>query len=1422
MINREIAPLREGDKAEVPLSCLTIVEDFGRAFVQSAVIAPLWNGLGQLVTGGHLPHVSIVNEKNAEGNLTDSWAQKFGGAIGMAVDFNLLGKLKLGPFRQVETANTLSLTQRCGQHFMRSAKQGAVYGAVFTESDPSNNFLSGRVANAGSQALTFGLLGAGSEALSGLKVAAKVKPGTFKNALSDMTIAGVAGVPAGAVGAVADASFNGRTLEAKNIQNAAIDFGIIGFALAGINQGVTALSTRHAQMGKHLKSAIENAESLEKASPSTQAPSLMANDILDTRQESATDSTRSTEKRTLDDSLASEKREVRKLLVECLSKGSIVNAERIIKDNSVTEEDLQQEDIREATRQGLVTCLSGKYIETAERIIKSKLVPEEAIQGAVRQALVNCFRDGRIDIIEKLIERKLVTNENLKTSEIQKAVQLRLAKCLYQGSITEVEKLLERKFATDENLKTVKVREAAVKSLIKSLSEGCIDDAEKIIELKLVENKEISDAVQQALNRCLTGGHIETAKRIIEHKLITDEDIQEAVREGLADSLSSGWLVSAGKIVESRLIEEKEIHKAVRQGLIECLSAGRIHHAEKMIQSNWATEEDLKADEIREAARLGLVKCLSNGLIQAAEKIIARKLVEPNTLDEVFRQSVQSRHITNVVRTGLSIGKDFNTIAKEYLGISKLTDEEAGRLFERTRNRVAPWEVDADGNSFQAGSRIFGTARMLRYIFKTNADPHEVLDGFDGVIKMFQGSRLGADDFYNNVLRQVNRDSGVDEIGHSCARLKSIANDYHDNFDHVVEKIKEYPGIVTIQDLAARFPDQASVFSSWTKLQQYSKLVHFINSSELLPKIQELRSSGQLKRAKWVEALAFHADSKVAKEPIEDFLLNNPTDFLERGDKHSSELHEHLKPSNYVEKPHLDLKAEELRDAIIDGSLDRLQSFTPMRVEYEVGCVDLASELKRALGSRKKGQRGEAQSPKKLFKKVNDFLEQDNLTIAKVLQGAELSQDLSVKITGLLYNKEIGLSRPPGSFKLVAEIHKKSDPLAVVAGDDTASCMEFGSGKNNVYMFNPNNALFTIRLERPDGTQRTIAQSVLTKDLDVRELVPSIVEKMRKGEPVLNIFPEEGLRNGKAVIAADNVEVHPNYKSETYKTALEAVYRDFFGRYMELYGEKENLQSDKIIVGLGHGDALESLPKEENTYLPQAPVAYSDKIHDKVSRLSLIAPQTNAVKASVPAQMVRSITSNSKEQAITELTFQDTLPLSHLESKIYQEVPTLTQGLIDLENTLIAKDINNVAKGRPNLSFKYTDKAGKIRGYLLAYEGKVEMYGSEKPAIYIEDFASDSYLEPTKQGEPDGVGGKMLLRFIKSYKQNYLDKGNMMPLFMNARGTTSYALLMKHIGSFGRKYGYSFEMKEADTRENGSNTMHDVLITPKRIEVQAE
>lgn len=1108
---------------------------------------------------------------------------------------------------------------------------------------------------------------------------------------------------------------------------------------------------------------------------------------------------------------------------KCLSNARIQDAKTIFDMGLLTAEDVKAERIRSAAGRSLETCLSNVWVQDVQKIFDMGLLTAEdlkakRVRSAAGRCIEKCLSYSMVHHAKEILDMGLITTEDVQTEEVCKSARHILAIRLSEGMIKETKQVLDLGLLTAEDLKAEEIRSAAGRGLEKRLSEGRVQDVKDILDMGLLDADEIRSAAGRSLETSLSSGTWRAAKEILDMGLLDADQISSAAGRSLETSLLKCYVFNAKKILGMGLLSEKDIktdkmRSAAERTLEACLSEELSEDAKEILDMGL-----LDAEQIRSAAGRSLETSLRTSNIDNIEKIIELKLLDQSTVDNLLRQSAEAGHITNVVRTGFAIGKDFKSITKQYLGIPELTNENAEQLFERMRAHDPCWQNYVDAPSFEEGAAIFGPANMLRYVFKPKTEPHHALDGFHNVIRLFHSSKLDSKDFYNNILMQVNRDNAIDESGDSFARLKAIANDSYDDVDTVLQKAKDYPDIKTIQELTNKFPDKQSIFSSWPRLEQFSKLQYFINRIELLPKIQQLRANGQRKHAKWLEALTFHPDSKVGKTAIEDFLLKDPENFLDRNDSHSEELHQLLKPSNYIEVPHLDLTAHELRDALIEGTLDRLQVFTPMKVEYEIGGADLASEVRRALGSREKTQQGEAQNTGKLFHELNKLLKQNNLTVANLLNGSELLPELSAKIRDLLYNKEFGLAQQPSSLKLIAEIHKKSDPLAVVAGDDTASCMEFGSGKNNVYMFNPNDALFTVRLVRPDGTQRTIAQSVLTKDVDVKEHVPTIQSKLKDNQPLHAVLPEEGLRNDKTTIAADNIEVHPNYKSDTYQSALESTYRDFFARYVDLYGAKENLHGDKIVIGLGYTDALQSLPREQNTFIPKAPVAYSDKTHGQVLKLSLSAPQTTQLKANLPKQVVRSASSEPASGVISPLTFQDTLPVSYLESKIYQEVPSLHQGLYDLENTLIAKDINNAAKERPNLSFKYTDKDGNLRGYFLAYEGVADINGTEQPVVYIGDFASESYIKQDPQTDHSHVGGKLLLKFVKSYKQNYLDKGNLVPIYTNARSETSYALLMKHMQSLGRKFGYRFDIEEVETHQADSTTMHDIILVPHKID----
>jgi hypothetical protein len=120
-----------------------------------------------------------------------------------------------------------------------------------------------------------------------------------------------------------------------------------------------------------------------------------------------------------------------------------------------------------------------------------------------------------------------------------------------------------------------------------------------------------------------------------------------------------------------------------------------------------------------------------------------------------------------------------------------------------------------------------------------------------------------------------------------------------------------------------------------------------------------------------------------------------------------------------------------------------------------------------------------------------------------------------------------------------------------------------------------------------------------------------------------------------------------------------------------------------------------------------------------------------------------------------------------------------------------------------------------MRGYLFAYEGKLEEAKDHPPAIYIGDFMSDRpVVGGAKNIAPGLVAGKLLLEFGKLYKENYLDKGNLIPIYAEARDATSYQLLTRQLESLGERTGYRFEMQQTGDHRADSSKMHHVLITP--------
>ena len=442
------------------------------------------------------------------------------------------------------------------------------------------------------------------------------------------------------------------------------------------------------------------------------------------------------------------------------------------------------------------------------------------------------------------------------------------------------------------------------------------------------------------------------------------------------------------------------------------------------------------------------------------------------------------------------------------------------------------------------------------------------------------------------------------------------------------------------------------------------------------------------------------------------------------------------------------------------------------------------------------------------------------MTIQDYLHGKELPEKVDPKmIAEILHNPLFGIQPPhEATIKIRARIALKSEAEAILAGNDTVNCMPFEDGKSVVYTVNANTGQFLLQVQR-EGKSRTVAQSVLTKDMDIDQDISKIVKKMQDEHHLEEVLSEQVIRKAPAYIACDNIEVAP--VSRVNDELIKAVYTDFFGEYLKRYGAVQKLAMDKVVIGMGFTDALRDLPRTKNTFAPQAPVSYSDKTGPEVYVLDM-GQKNDMFLSRTIKEMEREIDTSQKtpvgQKGVDYLTFEDSLRVGYLEGKAYADNQEMLQYLSNMENCLLAKDINNAAKGRPNMSLKYSDESGKMRGYFLAYEGTLDdsevletSYGTDfsyKPILYLMDLATDR--------ESATAGGRLVNGFTELYKKNYLDRGEMMPLFMQAREQTSYKLIQRKLQSVGGNLGIDFDLIELPIYKEGADTMHPVIIRPRK------
>ncbi|MDR2063859.1 MAG: hypothetical protein LBQ02_03700 [Candidatus Nomurabacteria bacterium] len=772
------------------------------------------------------------------------------------------------------------------------------------------------------------------------------------------------------------------------------------------------------------------------------------------------------------------------------------------------------------------------------------------------------------------------------------------------------------------------------------------------------------------------------------------------------------------------------------------------------------------------------------------------------------------------------------------------------KIFALFNSEFKTWQDEENiAGPMRRGGEIFGFDKMFQYVNRTDTTRHDMLFAFDSIIKNlyenYHGIVLDKDEnasdkkisnqFFSQILQQVAMDSSG-EVGGSYTRLNTIAQnldlspDAIEKYRHQIAKL-EAQGFGNEMQRLKQMLDMGNYFNSWKELQLFDKSLEQLRRAEVWEKLAILKQGAEHNPKKqavydYVYTLMFHEDSKVNLGAAEEFFLD-PDSFLERMDDHApDDVHDYKKPSNYIDIPELDLSGEELVEALASGELDKIQTFPGMSIVYELSDGQTAGAEKNlpqtfadqvlaAVGSRKNGD-----ANAKLFGELNKYLKVSGLdanpkNYQQTLQNLTPEQQAAVAALVEQFPNTVNKERhkipknKAGAKRYRAMAYDKSNPKAALAGDDTNCCMPFGSGKNNVYTFNPNCGIFTVEVEKADGGWTTIAQSVLTLDQDIGQNVSKVMGQMEsENTEFLHALKLSGQER---YIACDNIEVRANYQNKT--DLIGQIYQDFFTKYVGAFNQAnltgQTVKSDKIIVGQGYSD-FRFGGQIENTFVPLAPMSYSDKLGSTVDVITL----NEKSGGSIPAQLAPLSIELSSTQpmefanypyATAPLTFQDALSVAQLESKAYQGT-SMAEGLSAMENSLIASMINNVNKNRPHLSLKHLDGDGNPDGYIVAYEGKIEALNNES-GIYIEDLAADP--------NASGVGGRLILAFMDEYRKHYLDQNNPLPIYAKAREDTSYNLITKHLEALGRRLHTRFNLEELKTYEYGGRMMREIVIRPE-------
>ena len=708
---------------------------------------------------------------------------------------------------------------------------------------------------------------------------------------------------------------------------------------------------------------------------------------------------------------------------------------------------------------------------------------------------------------------------------------------------------------------------------------------------------------------------------------------------------------------------------------------------------------------------------------------------------------------------------------------------------------------DEEGEVYESDNQIwfarmrelFGAEIAIKYGNRLGLSVHDAYFAVDSIIALQALSGETPDRFGQNILLQVAKDGQVYRSGFAQHELNAISQLLEGrDLNQLLEQAKAFSAIDVLQTWVRGVErDPSRPFSSWKGLRNYASMVRLLDRSDFLT---ELQHETDPRKRVYFERLILHENVDTGKVLM---FREDPAAFLDIDDGHTdAEVNKVKKPSNYLSLPFLGLDGKDMRDALIGGSLDKIQTLPPMEREYRLYDSPendpsiprvLHRFIQEAVGKRRFGIPGKAKHPGKVFSRIQRWCKREGVRWRNVWQDPvglmQLSHEQREALEEIVFDDDIGLLRPNGEVYRM-KLGAKSDPEMVIAGNDTASCMPFGSGKNNVYMFNPNCAQIVLERKNAEGEWRTVAQSVVNIDMETEMDVPAILGAYKRQGHINDVVAATDFGN-REVIACDNIEVAKNAQGKA-STFISEAYRRFMTDYLDVHAEGLEVDATRVVVGKGYTPAALGFDQIDNHFIPQAPMGYSDNSGEKCFVL-----ETGLAECEAPVR-----------KGVSRMTTRDAIAVTSIEGKAYADNASLLENLHGMQNNIIGMEIANAYFERPNLSFMYRNTRGIPQGYILAYEGRTK---DGVRQVYISDLAA----RPGSRL----AGGKLIREFFESYLGAYQEGDeDMLPIFTNARGKTSYQILTRQFERMATKVGLVAEMDVVGQRNEGGDEFFDVRV----------